>query len=434
MLSVRMPEGARMILDRLSAAGINAWLVGGCVRDMLRGSTPNDWDIAAGAQPQDIVNALQGMCVVPTGLSHGTVTVVTEDDCFEVTACRNDGEYKDMRRPESVSFTHSIESDLSRRDFTINAMAYSEKDGLIDLYGGQEDLAAGVIRCVGDPERRFSEDALRIMRALRFSSELGFVIETETAASAHKLKENLDAVSQERKLAELRRLILGKKAGSVLIEYRDILFQIMPECAPLAKMPHREGKPDDLWTHCARSVDQAPEKFNVRMAALLRDIGKPACKETGAPYSSHAAVGARIAEKMLHNLKLDRAALRETVKLIANHSIIPDADERRIRRLLNHLGAGTMFDLYELRRSDRSSHMDEEERAELAQIDAAYVLTRKIIERGDCYMLATLAINGDDLKARGYSGPELGTKLQEILSLVIDGKCPNDRETLLAKL
>lgn len=434
MLHINMPDDARAIIKTLASSGIRSWLVGGCVRDMLRSCEPNDWDIAAGASPDELVKALEGMRVVLTGFRHGTVTVVTDEQCFEVTACRSDGEYKDMRRPESVSFTRSIESDLSRRDFTINAMAYSDEDGLIDLFGGYDDLKKGIIRCVGDPERRFSEDALRIMRALRFSSELGFEIEKETAETALKLKDNLDAVSQERKLAELRRLLLGKDAARVLIDYRDVILKLMPECSGLVGLVHREGHPDDLWTHCARSVDLAPDKFNVRLAALLRDIGKPYCKRTGDSFPDHAAVGAQIADHMLRRLTLDRTALKETVTLIANHSIIPEPDERVIRRLLSKLGAGTLLDLYHLRRCDRSAHMSEEEREELAQVDAAYELTRRIIERGDCYMLSTLAVRGEDLKALGYEGTEIGAKLNKLLELVIDGECPNDREALLAKL
>ena len=434
MLNVRMPDGARMIIDRLSEAGIRSWLVGGCVRDMLRHRLPNDWDIAAGANPEEIVAALEGLTVIPTGIKHGTVTVVTEEECFEVTACRCDGEYKDMRRPDSVSFTNSIESDLSRRDFTINAMAYSEKDGLIDLFGGRADLNKGIIRCVGDPTRRFSEDALRIMRALRFSSELGFEIEENTAAAAFALKDNLDAVSQERKLSELRRLLLGSQATRVLIDYRDIILKLMPECEGLVGLAHRVGNPDDLWTHCARSVDLAPQKFNVRLAALLRDIGKPYCKREGDVFANHALVGAQIAEHMLRRMTLDRAALRETVTLIANHSLVPEADEKIIKRLLNKLGAGTLLDLYNLRRCDRTAHMDEREREELEAVENAYVMTRRIIERGDCYMLSTLDIHGEDLMKLGFSGADIGTELNRLLMLVIDGECPNKRDELLKRV
>ncbi len=434
MLNIRMPEGARMIMDKLSSAGIRSWLVGGCVRDMLRHRIPNDWDIAAGADPQEIVGALDGFCIIQTGIRHGTVTVVAQDDCFEVTACRCDGEYKDMRRPESVSFTRSIESDLSRRDFTINAMAYSQKDGLLDLYGGRADLRRGLIRCVGEPTRRFSEDALRIMRALRFASELGFSIDPDTAAAAQALKENLDAVSQERKLSELRRLLLGQDAGKVLICYREILVQIMPECRALIGFPHRAASTEDIWTHCANSVDLAPKKFNVRLAALLRDIGKPYCRKVGESYPGHAEIGARMAEHMLRRMKLDHAALQETVALIANHSAVPEPEERQIRRALHRLGAGTLFDLYHLRRCDRGSHLDLEEKQELEKVNKAHELTRRILERGDCYMLSTLAVNGDDLKQLGYAGPELGAKLEELLMLVIDGECPNTKQALLQRL
>ena len=434
MLNIRMPEGARMIMDKLSEAGIRSWLVGGCVRDMLRHRIPNDWDIAAGADPEEIVRALDGLCVILTGIRHGTVTVVAEDDCFEVTACRCDGEYKDMRRPESVSFTRSIESDLSRRDFTINAMAYSQKDGLIDLYSGRADLRRGLIRCVGDPNRRFSEDALRIMRALRFASELGFEIDPDTVDAALALKENLDAVSQERKLSELRRLLLGQSAGEVLIRYQEIFVQIMPECRALIDFPYCDGSTEDIWTHCAHSVDRAPKKFNVRLAALLRDIGKPYCRKTGVSDPGHAETGARMAEHMLRRMKLDNAALHETVALIANHTVVPEPEECQIRRALHRLGAGTLFDLYQLRKCAYDPQAALDIRQALERVDAAHALTRKILERGDCYMLSTLAVNGDDLRERGYAGPALGAKLDELLMLVIDGKCPNTREALLGKL
>lgn len=434
MFDIKIPEGVREIMDKLASSGINSWLVGGCVRDALLGRTANDWDIAAGALPDDIICALDAMRVIPTGIQHGTVTVVINGECFEVTACRSDGEYADMRRPESVSFTESIESDLSRRDFTVNAMAYNKKDGLIDLFGGYSDLRSGIIRCVGDPEKRFSEDALRIIRALRFSSELGFAIDDKTAAAAVKLKNNLNAVSQERRTAELSRLLTGKNASSVLIKYRDIIFVLMPECAGLAGVPHRHGSADDLWIHCSRSVDLAPSELHIRFAALLRDIGKPYCIPQSNNYAGHAEKGAEIAEHMLHRMKLDRISIKKIVTLIENHSVVIEPDECLIRTLLSRLGEEMVFDLYNLRSCDRSAHMNEEERIELEKIDSAYELTNMIISRGDCYKLSALSVRGDDLMKLGYNGKEVGTVLKKLLDRVISGECVNERAVLLSQI
>lgn len=424
-----MAEEAEIVLNALDSAGIRAWIVGGSVRDLLRGETPHDWDIAAAALPEEIKTALRDFRLIETGIQHGTVTVLSGGVPIEVTACRGEGPYRDMRHPDSVSFNRCLEEDLARRDFTMNALAYAPSEGLIDLYGGMQDIEAGVIRCIRRPEDRFQEDALRILRALRFASVMGYRIETETAAAIHRFAGNLKAISVERCAAELSRLILGAHATEVLLAYADVIAVILPVIQPMRGFYHRAEHGGDLWYHSAKSLACAPEKLAVRLALLLRDCAKPVTQRCGEDHPGHAERGAALTETALRNLKLPSGLIQSTATLVRYHSALPAADRSSLLRALNLLGRETLFDLIDMREADRASHGED-----TSDIENLREKTKELTTCGACYQLSQLALKGDDLKAWGYSGREMGEVLQKLLDAVIDGKCENTRGALEAYL
>ncbi len=425
MAELWIAREAAAVMEALGRAGIDSWVVGGPVRDMLRGETPQDWDIAAAAAPDEIGRALAGFRLIQTGIRHGTVTAVSDGMPVEVTACRGEGSYRDMRHPDSVIFNRSIEEDLARRDFTMNALAYTPSGGLIDLYGGVRDLEAGLIRCIRRPADRFQEDALRILRALRFASVLGFQIEPETSAAIHALAGNLAAISAERCAAELSKLILGAHAVPVLLEYADVIAVILPVIRPMQGFYHREEHGGDLWCHSVAPLPYAPEKLAVRLALLLRDCAKPVTQRCGEEYPGHAERGAELAEEALRGLKLPSALARHTAVLVRHHSALPNADRAAVLRALNLLGEETLLDLIDMREADRLSHG--EDTSGIARLRDK---TKELTACGACYQLSQLAFTGDDLRGMGYSGPEIGAALQKLLRAVMDGACENTRDAL----
>ena len=273
-----LPSQVHTALDRLEAAGWEAFVVGGAVRDALRGCAAGDWDITTNAEPEQVERVFSGERLIETGLRHGTVTVLLDGLPLEITTYRVDGGYSDHRRPDSVTFTRSLRDDLLRRDFTMNALAYNPQTGLVDICGGAEDLARGVVRCVGEPERRFREDGLRILRALRFASVLGFTIEPETAAAIHRCAELLRYLAAERVLSELTKLLCGQNAGAVLREFSDVLAVPIPELRPMFGFAQHNPHHDrDVWQHTVAVVEHIPPEPVLRWAALLHDVGKPPC-------------------------------------------------------------------------------------------------------------------------------------------------------------
>ena len=422
-------QEAAAVLEALDCAGIGAWVVGGCVRDMLRGVTPHDWDIAAASTPDEICRALAQFRLIQTGIRHGTVTAISGGIPVEVTACRGESAYRDMRHPENVTFNCSIEEDLARRDFTINALAYAPSSGLIDLYGGEQDLAAGVVRCIRRPEDRFCEDALRILRALRFSSVLGFRIEAETSAAVHALAGNLRRISAERRASELCKLLLGDGAAAVLGEYADVAAVVLPVIGPMLGFYHREEHGGDLWHHSITPLPYAPKNLAVRLALVLRDCAKPVVQLCGEDYPGHAELGAEMAKEALRNLKLPAALIHRTETLVRYHSALPALNRSAILRALHLLGEETFFDLIDMREADRLSHG--EDTSEIAWLRDQ---TKELTACGACYQLSQLALTGEDLKVLGLSGRKIGETLENLLSAVIDGTCENTREALLAYL
>lgn len=434
-----IPDQVKTALERLNAAGHETYVVGGAVRDLVRGSGPvRDWDLATAALPEQTEAVFLDFPLIETGLKHGTVTVLLDGMPLEITTFRVDGAYTDHRRPDGVRFTGRLEEDLARRDFTINAMAWRPGHEMVDLFGGREDLRRGVIRCVGTPERRFREDALRILRALRFSSELCFAIENETAAALRSQRQLLGTVSPERVHSELTRLLCGPGAEEVLLEYGDVLAAPIPELAPmLGLQQHNPHHDRDVWAHTAAVVGAVPPRPVLRWAALLHDVGKPECftvdeKGTGHFYG-HARRGAELADAVLSRLRFDTRSRGRIVELIRRHDGPIPPEERAVARLLSRMGPEGTEELIALHRADTLGQSPLC-RGRLADYDRAEELRRELLEREACFSLKDLAVNGRDLLAMGLRGPAVGRGLDICLSAVLDGRVPNRREELLMLL
>ncbi|MBQ8852078.1 MAG: CCA tRNA nucleotidyltransferase, partial [Oscillibacter sp.] len=355
---------ALAVLDLLERAGHHAVLVGGCVRDFLLGLQPHDYDAATSARPEEMLKLFEGWRVVETGVRHGTLTIFSDGLPVEVTTFRMEGDYTDHRHPDGVSFTRRLEKDLQRRDFTVNAMAWNQRDGLTDLFGGQADLEAKVLRCVGAPKRRFEEDALRMLRCLRFSAQLGFAIHSETAAALDELLPLLDAVSRERVMEEFCKLICAPGAVWVLREYPNVVARVLPELIPAMGFDqHTPYHCYDVYTHSIRVLGNTPPNRRMRLAALLHDVGKPhtfAPDEEGVGhFPDHAKVGAKIADQALRRLRLDNASREQIVTLIARHGMRLPAEERVVKRWLSRLGPELFFDLMALDQADNNAKRPE---------------------------------------------------------------------------
>lgn len=433
---IQLPPHVERILTLLNQAGYKAYVVGGCVRDALLFKTPKDWDICTSALPDDMERVFRGFRVVETGLKHGTLTVVLDGIPYEITTFRVDGAYTDHRHPDGVTFVTDVRDDLARRDFTVNAMAYHPAEGLIDAFGGQEDLQRRVIRCVGQPEERFREDALRILRALRFASVYGFAIDEETAKAAHELKETLDLVAAERIRVELGKLLCGQGCGDILRTYRDILGQILPQLIPMFDFPqcsphHRFN----VWEHTVRSVENIAPNEVLRFAMLLHDAGKPATFSCDASsvghFYGHAACSEKIVEEVMTRLRMDKATAQRVTLLVKHHDISLSDDSRLLKRRLNQFGEEALRQLMDVQEADQLAKgtCDPEE------IHASAAALRQALDAllaaSPCFTLKSLAINGRDMAALGIKGSAIGDTLQHLLSCVMDDTLPNEKESLM---
>ncbi len=435
---IPIPPHVDMLLAALRRAGYEACPVGGCVRDGLMGREPADWDLATSALPEQTEAALAGYRLVETGLKHGTVTALTAGGPVEITTFRADGTYRDGRHPDSVAFVPSLAEDLARRDFTVNAMALGPAGEVIDLFGGREDLKAEVIRCVGEPARRFGEDALRILRALRFASKLDFSVEPETARRALADRALLDRVSRERVMAELSGILIGPGAGRVLRQYGPVIFQVIPELAPQAgfdqKNPHHIH---DIWTHTAMAVDAAAPEPVLRLTMLLHDVGKPAAfftDEAGVGhFYGHGETGAEMAEGILRRLRCDTATRERVCLLIRNHDIKPPKTPRAARRLLARLGEDAARQLGACWRADNADRPAAVRARNMALIDEwEKLLAEALAGPAPCFSVKSLAVDGRDIMALGVpEGPAVGQALEALFSRVLDGELANRREELL---
>ncbi len=424
------------LLEKLESSGFEAYIVGGCVRDRLLGRKISDFDITTNALPEQIMAVFRELTVIPTGLAHGTVTVLYHDMPFEITTFRVDGSYSDSRRPDSVEFTASLTEDLARRDLTVNAMAMDRHGRLYDPFGGRADLDAHILRCVGEPEKRFSEDALRILRTVRFAAVLGFEAEERTARAALGMRGLLDNISRERCRDELVKMIMGEHFAGAALRYRDIIAQIVPEFRPCFDFEqHNRYHKYDVYEHIVRAVAAAPYDRTIRTAMLFHDICKPEMFTVDADgvghFKGHAGVSARAAEVIMQRLRWDNAAIADVCALIGRHSD-KITSEKQIKRLISRLGRENFFRLIEVKKADNCAK-NEFVLAENAYFDECAELGRRFIQEDDCMSLRQLAVNGRDIAALGAEGRQIGDCLRTLLDLVIDGELPNEREALLIR-
>ena len=429
-----LPQPVEYVLERLENAGFAAFAVGGCVRDTLLGRVPGDWDVTTAARPEQVLALFDGYAI-PTGLKHGTVTVRAEGMGIEVTTFRADGTYTDHRRPDAVTFSRRLEDDLSRRDLTVNAMAMDRRGQITDLFGGREDLKAGVLRCVGDPERRFREDALRILRTLRFAAVLGFAIEPATAAALRRKASLLTYIAPERVLSELDRILCGAFVLPVLLDYPDVLGVCLPEITPCVGFDQRNRHHIyDVWGHTAHAVAAAPAEKVLRWAMLLHDVGKPACftmDEGGVGhFYGHPAISAELAETVCRRLRMDNRTAEQVVTLVRWHDRDIPRTEKAIARAVSQLGEETFRQLLEVKRADNAAQSPDD-RPRLVDIQRAEDILDALLARRQCFSLRELAVDGRDMMALGLRGRDIGAALQFLLDAVLDGAA-NDREALLA--
>ena len=443
---VCLPPAVSDLIARLNEAGFSAYAVGGCVRDSLLGLTPHDWDLCTSALPEDMLRVFRNERVAETGLKHGTLTVIRNHVPYEITTFRVDGTYTDHRHPDSVAFVADVAEDLARRDFTVNAMAWSPADGLTDLFGGRNDLEAGIIRCVGEPCRRFEEDALRILRALRFASVFDFAIDPATDEAARKQASSLRNVAGERIREELLKLLCGRGAGRILRAYPDILGVVIPEILPMVGYDQQNHHHSwDLWEHTVRALEGVPPEPDLRLTMLLHDTGKPSVRTTDergeGHYKGHQAASGKIAERVASDLRLDTASRNRIVRLVEYHDIPlrtesgeTNLDRAFLLRRLNRFGEKDLRALFLIHRADRIATGYSSPEREDARLKERMDALDALLAEQPCFTVKDLAVNGHDLMAAGFRGKAVGDTLQRLLEDVMDGKTENTREALLGSL
>ena len=426
---------SRSALSALKKSGYSAFLVGGSVRDRLMGRPVHDIDIATNALPQETARVFEKHAVIPTGLAHGTVTVLIENTPVEITTFRTESAYSDNRHPDFVSFSKNLSDDLSRRDFTMNAIAEDENGALFDPFGGKEDIEKRLIRCVGNAETRFKEDALRILRALRFSAVLSFSIEEETSRAIRSCRTLLNKLSPERISSELSLLLCSDGAADVLLRYPEVFAEIIPCLKAMQGFDqHNEHHCFDVWEHTVNVVRNVRPALHLRLAALFHDCAKPlvfSLDENGTGhFYSHAPRGAAIAEKELKRLRFDNETTQKVVKLVKIHDSPIECDEVTVKKKLNRLGEEMFFDLIRLQRADNLAQ-SEKFRFRQKNFDYLEETAKKILEQNECFSLKKLAVNGNDMLSLGLCGKEIGAMLDFLVEQVIEGKTANEKPLLL---
>ncbi len=431
---MHLPTEINACLSLLNTHGYNAYVVGGAVRDHLMGRTINDYDVCTDALPNEVEDLFSDYRVIETGIKHGTVTVLIGSSSVEITTFRTDGSYSDGRHPDSVDFTRDVVKDLSRRDFTVNAIAYSPIEGFIDPFGGIEDINSKIIRCVGDPIKRFSEDALRILRALRFSSTLEFEIDELTSDAIFLLKDNLFHVSRERIRDEMKKLICGDGMSNIMTCFRDVFALVIPDIRKTfdycQNNPHHDF---DLYTHIIKTVNNLPKDPILRFAGLLHDIAKPSTEfkdENGiSHYYGHAHLGSEAAERILKDLRFSNVEIKEIVTLIRHHDGVIEETETAVGRKLSKIGKDLFFDLLDLQRADNASQKsDASLRTE--HNEALRKIANEILSNEPCLSLSDLALDGNDLITLGYKGKQIGKALSFLFDAVLKNDVDNTKEQL----
>lgn len=445
-LKIKIPSGANEIIHTLQNNGYEAFLVGGCVRDSILGRPIHDYDITTSATPDEMMEVFKDKRIIETGLQHGTITIVINGEGYECTTYRIDGNYSDSRRPDSVAFTRSLEEDLKRRDFTINAMAYNNEAGLIDPFNGMEDIKYHKIRCVGRAEDRFSEDALRILRAIRFASQLGFVVDSDTSLNIHKMYKNLENISTERINSEFCKIALSSEFYMQIVLFREVFSLFIPEIKDM--FGFQQNNPYhiyDVWNHTVHAVqayecDCEPD-LNSRdlitsLAVFFHDIGKPHCyqdSEDGVRhFKGHGRVSANMTNEIMKRLRFDNDTREKVVELVYYHDATFEVGKKYVKRWLNKIGEEQFRRLLNVRRADIKAQAYIEQESRLQKIDNIEYILEKVLQKDECFSLKDLAVNGKNLIEIGYKpGKEIGNTLNCLLQLVIEGVYPNEKDELL---
>lgn len=431
---MKIPEYAVKAVKLLEKNGFEAYFAGGCVRDYIMNIMPHDYDVTTNALPEQIKAVFSGYNVIPTGEKHGTITVIIDGEQIEITTYRIDSSYTDNRHPDKVEFSTSLAEDLKRRDFTINAMVMDADGNTTDLFGGREDIKNGVIRAVGKAEERFNEDALRILRGLRFAARLGFEIEPETAKAVHECRILLKNISAERIREEFTGLLCGSYPDSILRSYRDVIAVFIPEIVPCFEFEqHSPYHRYDVWEHTIHAVKECRNREKIRIAMFFHDIAKPDCfkqDENGrGHFKGHAPKSAEKTAVIMKRLKFPNRMTEDVVTLISHHS-----DELNtcyeLRRIIGEIGAENVFDLLDVQRADSLSKQDFC-RERLKKSDSQEKTVREIIENHECVCIKDLDINGYDLMEIGFSGKEIKAVLAELLENVMKDNIKNERFELI---
>ena len=438
---IKIPAKVKQIIEAITNAGFEAYVVGGCVRDSILGRRPQDWDITTSATPEQIKAIFPR--TIDTGIAHGTVTVMLDKEGFEVTTYRIDGKYEDSRHPKEVTFTPNLVEDLKRRDFTINAMAYNEEAGLVDIFGGLADIENRIIRCVGNAEARFGEDALRIMRAIRFSAQLGYSIEENTRAAIQKLAPNLKNISAERIQVELVKLVTSPHPDTLRVAYElKVTEVIMPEFDKM--METAQNHPHHMYNvgeHTLQGLLQIPEEKILRLAVLFHDIGKPDTRTTDEHgidhFRGHAGISEEKTRDILRRLRFDNDTVYYVTRLVRFHDYGNhlDPDMRIVRRAINKIGEDIFPLLFKVKRADILSQSTFRREEKLQNLEKWQQLYQEIMEKKQCVSLKTLAVTGSDLISIGMKpGRELGEVLQWLLEQVLENPEYNRKEWLLSRV
>ena len=435
-MTINIPSEVQFIINTLEESGYEAYVVGGCVRDAVLGVEPKDWDICTSALPQQTINCFEGQRIIETGLQHGTVTLLLNHTSFEITTFRVDGIYSDNRRPDKVDFVNDIKEDLLRRDFTINAMAYNPTVGLVDFFGGLNDINGKIIRCVGDADKRFQEDALRVMRALRFASVLYFSIDENTSQAIHRNKSLLKNIAVERIAVELNKLIIGRNVSDVLLQYHSVLTEFIPEIKNMVGFNQNNPYHHlDVWEHTVTSIAKATVNHVIRLSMLFHDIAKPLCyteDERGGHFYGHPKVCSDMAKEILQRLKYDNDTIDAVTQLVLYHDAEIHPRKKHIKRWLNKIGELRLRQLLEIKFADANAQSPEFNQKKIDLLNAVAPVINEIMKQQQCFSLKDLAINGKDIIAAGVSeGVKVGVILNHLMDMVIDEQVENDKSKLL---
>ncbi len=434
---IPLPSHITFVMNSLKKHGYEAFVVGGCVRDGILNIPINDYDIATNALPNEILSVFDGCKTLVNGLKHGTVTVIINQTAVEITTYRTDGKYSDNRHPDSVSFTRDLKNDIARRDFTVNALAYSPETGIIDIFGGESDINNKILRCVGDPKKRFEEDSLRILRGLRFAARFGLNIEEQTRDAMLGQRHLLNNISRERVCAEFNKLMVCDNAADILNEYKEVFAVCMPEIEAMFDFaqdnPHHDF---NVWQHTINVIKNTPPDLELRLAALFHDIGKPGCKTTDengiGHFYGHAEISEEIAVSVMKSLKQSNALTNNVALLVKYHCRTGDIGLKGMRRLYGILGYELTEKLIALTKADTFGQKTEISKDKAMHINELYEMLKKITESNLCCKHADLKVNGNDILSLGVArGKIVGEILDDLLNKVLSGELENDRDCLL---